>query len=208
MACRADANEVEELKDCFDTYCTWSSQLANVEKSSILFSKNTSREDKRKIKAIMGFKEMGAKLIYFGNSFVFRRNRYKEFSKIKDKIQNRLACWNSQLLSKAEKMVMIKAVAQTILTYSISTFEFLKKVCNDMDAILQNIWWGSNKKKKRNCIALKAWSELCKPKDKGGLFFRPFREMNLAFLAKLVWKVASREDNLWIKMLRTRYLKE
>lgn len=207
MACRADANEVEELKDCFDTYCTWSSQLANVEKSSILFSKNTSREDKRKIKAIMGFKEMGAKLIYFGNSFVFRRNRYKEFSKIKDKIQNRLACWNSQLLSKAEKMVMIKAVAQTILTYSISTFEFPKKVCNDMDAILQNIWWGSNKKKKGNCIALKAWSELCKPKDKGGLFFRPFREMNLAFLAKLVWKVASREDNLWIKMFRTRYLK-
>lgn len=84
---------------------------------------------------------------------------------------------DSQLFSKAGKIVMIKAVAQ-IPTYAMSIFEFLKRVCNDMDAILHKFWWRLNKKN-GNCMAYKAWLELCKSKDKGGLGFQPFRDMNL-----------------------------
>lgn len=195
LDCRANAKEVEVLKLYFDKYCTWSSQLPNVEKSSILFSKNTSREEKRKIRDIMGSKEMGERSIYLGNAFIFGRNRTKEFSKLKDRIQSRLSGWKRQLLSKAGKVVMIKAVAQTIPTYSMSTFEFPKRVCRDMDAILWNFWWNSNQEKEKG-MTLKAWTEICKPKDMEGLGFCTFREMNLALLAKLASKIAHGEDNL------------
>lgn len=59
LACRAYAKDGEVLKNCFDTYCNWSGKWVNVEKSSILFSKNIGREEIRKIKNIKGLKEMG-----------------------------------------------------------------------------------------------------------------------------------------------------
>ena len=50
--------------------------------------------------------------------------------------------------------------------------------------------------------------ELCKPKSLGGLGFRLFKDINGAFLAKLGWKIASGEKNLWTKLLIAKYLKE
>lgn len=54
---------------------------------------------------------------------------------------------------------------------------------------------------------LKAWKDICQPKELGSLGFRLAHEMNLALLARLDWKVASNEDSLWIRTLKARYLK-
>lgn len=41
----------------------------------------------------------------------------------------------------------------------------------------------------------------------GGLGIRRFVDINSALLAKLGWKIATREDSLYIRMLRARYLR-
>lgn len=56
-------------------------------------------------------------------------------------------------------------------------------------------------------MALKAWKDICQPKELGGLGFRLFHEMNLALLAKLAWKVAIDEDSLWTRVMKAKYLK-
>ncbi|KAH7537359.1 hypothetical protein FEM48_Zijuj03G0084200 [Ziziphus jujuba var. spinosa] len=68
IMCRAKPQEATVVDECFKKYCEWSSQQANVNKSSIIFSKNTSKRDKKTIKAVLGFKEMGSNSIYLGNS--------------------------------------------------------------------------------------------------------------------------------------------
>lgn len=60
-----------------ELYCKWSGQEANLDKSSIVLSKLTPREDKKEIMEITGIKEMGSSSIYLGNSFVMGRNRKK-----------------------------------------------------------------------------------------------------------------------------------
>lgn len=52
---RQDKKKAEEVKACFEKYSEWSGQEANITKSSILFSKNTTASAKREIKNIMGF---------------------------------------------------------------------------------------------------------------------------------------------------------
>ena len=55
-------------------------------------------------------------------------------------------------------------------------------------------------------MTLKAWKEICKPKDLGGLGFQRFIDFNTALLAKLGWKLASGEENLWTRILKAKYL--
>lgn len=56
-------------------------------------------------------------------------------------------------------------------------------------------------------MVLKAWTDICRPKNDGGLDFRRFYDMNLALLSKLDWKLAEGEDVLWANLLRTIYIK-
>lgn len=55
---------------------------------------------------------------------------------------------------------------------------------------------------------LKAWNELCRPWDVGGLDFQKFQDINLSILAKLAWKVALGEEKLWSVILKRKYLKK
>lgn len=56
-------------------------------------------------------------------------------------------------------------------------------------------------------MAMKAWKDLCKPKDIGGLGFQSFKDINMAFLSNLAWKMAWQEDSLQIWMLSSKYLR-
>lgn len=89
----------------------WSGQSANIEKSSILFSENTDRIVRKYINAMMGLKEMKNDTIYLGNSFIFGKKKANEFGRLKDRLQARLEGWQSQLLSRARRATLIKAVA-------------------------------------------------------------------------------------------------
>lgn len=203
--CRADPREASVVHECFNNYYNWSSQQANREKSNIFFSATTSQKDKKAIKEILGFKDMGSKVVYLGNSFIFGRSKIKEFLKLKDKIKIRLKWWNKQLLSKSGKATLIKSVVQAMLTYTRTTFNMPQWICEDLDAIVCRFWW-KTKQNTSGCLALKTWRQICKLQELGGLRFRKFEDMNLAMLAKLGWKLASGEDYLWTKIIKARYL--
>lgn len=40
-------------------------------------------------------------------------------------------------------------------------------------------------------MEMKAWKEVCRPKENGSLGFRRFHDMNHALLSKLSWKIAT-----------------
>lgn len=123
---------------------------------------------------------------------IFSRNKTKDFAKIKERVLARLESWNGHMLSKAEKMTLIKSVVQAIPTYSIATFKLPDGIYEQMDGAIRKFWWQANQKSQK-FMALKFWKNLCKPKKGGVLGFRRFSEMNLALIAKLAWKLATGE---------------
>ncbi|KAJ8769457.1 hypothetical protein K2173_002947 [Erythroxylum novogranatense] len=54
-------------------------------------------------------------------------------------------------------------------------------------------------------LALVAWDSCCQPLHHGGLGFRKLREHNKAFLCKLGFRVLSRKNDLWVRILREKY---
>ena len=51
-------------------------------------------------------------------------------------------------MSKANKEVLIKAVAQAIPTYNISCFKLPDALCDKLTSMIRNIWWGQKEEDK------------------------------------------------------------
>lgn len=80
---------------------------------------------------------MGNASLYLGNSLIMGRNWSREFLYLKEKIWKRLEGWNKQLLFKASKMTLIKAVIQSIPTYMTSTFSLPLGMCKALDILVK-----------------------------------------------------------------------
>ena len=86
-----------------------------------------------------------------------------------------------------------------------SSFFIPLSICNELDRIFKKFWWGFPSSKKRN-LSLKAWDSLCIPKLLGGLGLRKMREVNLALITKLGWKLLTNSDSLWVSQMHCKYL--
>ena len=50
-----------------------------------------------------------------------------------------------------------------------------------------------------------SWSDVCSPKDEGGLGLRSLREVNKVSCLKLIWRILSTQSALWVQWIH-RYL--
>ena len=107
------------------------------------------------------------------------------------------------MLSMAGKEVLIKAVAQSIPTYSMGVFRLPKKLCEELDVMCARFWWGQVGSERK--IHWKSWSKLTEPKSLGGLGFRDLSSFNLAMLAKQGWRLIQERDSLLNHCFKARY---
>ena len=117
-------------------------QKINTDKSSIFFSPNTSQELKDEIINILGSMHDSNHMKYLGLPSIIGRSKKLVFADIKEKVGKKLAGWKGKLLSTEDKEVLIKAVAQAILTYTMSCFQLPKSLCEDLEKLMRSFWWG------------------------------------------------------------------
>ncbi|CAN1778662.1 Putative ribonuclease H protein At1g65750 [Linum perenne] len=77
-------------------------------------------------------------------------------------------------------------------------------LCDKIDRKIRNFIWGSSEGNRR--IHNVNWETACRPKNLGGLGLRNARDLNKAFLMKLVWSLVSCPEELWAKVLITKYM--
>jgi hypothetical protein len=96
-------------------------------------------------------------------------------------------------------------VAAAIPSYAMSSFLLPSTICNKLDQTFKNFRWGFPPSKTRN-LTLKSWDSLYLPKAFGGLGFRKMKEVNLALISKLGWKLHNKSDSMWVSQMRGKYL--
>ena len=81
---------------------------------------------------------MGKFESYVGLPNLIGLAKYHTFSYLKDRIWKKLQGWKGMLLSRARKEILIKIVAQSIPTYTMSVFQLPLKLCDELDTFVPN----------------------------------------------------------------------
>ena len=81
----------------------------------------------------------------------------------------KLSGWEEKMLSLGGKEILIKAVAQVIPTYTMSCFFLPKGLCEDLERMTRNFWWGQKGEKAK--MAWVGWKRMCTSKFEGGTGF-------------------------------------
>ncbi|KAF5475420.1 hypothetical protein F2P56_007226, partial [Juglans regia] len=203
--CKANALEWGRLFGLLKVYEDASGQRLNIEKTSIIFSKNTLRVTQSYILEIAGMKSALPYENYLGLPPVVGRAKHKAFQGILDKVRMKISSYAVKLLSQAGREIFIKAVVQALPTYTMSVFKLPNSLLKAINSVLQNYWWGQQQK--RNKIHWVSWSKLGKAKDAGGMGFRDLEYFNKAMLAKQCWRLTQNPHSLAAKVLKAKYFK-
>jgi len=92
---KATSSEASTIKDFLDSYCKWSGQAINIDKSSILFSKNTTTSPINSIKSILPLKLLQQKLNIWDFHFSLgnQKKKKKEFQDILTRMLEKIEGW-------------------------------------------------------------------------------------------------------------------
>ena len=142
LFCQTKQEEVQVISEVLELYAMASSQCINLEKSSVFFSSNTTGAQRDWITNALGMKEVEKFESYLGLPTLIGMSKYQAFSFPKERVWKKIQGWKGKLLSKAEKEVLIKAVAQSIPTYMMGVFQLPMKLCNQLNMICARFWWG------------------------------------------------------------------
>ena len=173
------------------------------EKTSLYFSKNTSREIKEYMKEKFGARVVQHHEKYLGLPPLVERGKRKAFNRIKDQEGRKIAGLKGKLLSHAGREVLIKAIAQATPTYTMSCFKLPNTLCKELNSLMGNFWWGQKDKERK--MAWISWERLCTPKAERGMGFRDLKAFNLALLAKQWWRMQQNPNCLVHRMLKAKY---
>ena len=75
---------------------------------------------------------------YLGLSSLVRRSKKKVFGFLKDRASKQIQGWQVKPISRAEKTVLIRNVAQSILSYIMPYFFLPKSLCQEMERMFNN----------------------------------------------------------------------
>ena len=203
LFCQATPREGEVVAEILQT-CEWAlGQSINLEKSSVFFSNNTTDTQKQQMLQILGVKEVVKFESYLGLPTLIGRDKYSTFAYLKDRVWKKLQGWKGMLLSRASKEILIKAVAQSIPTYTMSVFLLPLKLCDELNSLCAKFWWGQVGNERN--IYWKSWDKLSTSKKEGGMGFRDLWAFNLAMLAKQGWRMIQGNESLLHKCFKARY---
>ncbi|KAL0462465.1 UNVERIFIED_CONTAM: putative mitochondrial protein [Sesamum latifolium] len=112
--CRTDEGDAQSVRRCLSNFGEWSSQLTNNNKSMVHFSGNVANRQKEAILDILQMPKCNHRSKHLGLPFYKPKSRTRAFNKLVEKMEGKLSIWKAKNLSRAEKIVLIKNVAQSI----------------------------------------------------------------------------------------------
>jgi hypothetical protein len=76
-------------------------------------------------------------------------------------------------------------------------------LCDELDKTNRGFVWGDTDTSRK--IHTIPWNVISSPLQCGGLGVQQTRSMNQAFLMKVGWKLTTKKDALWVKVIRSKY---
>ncbi|RZB60409.1 Dual specificity protein kinase YAK1-like [Glycine soja] len=120
-----------------------------------------------------------------------------------NKYEVKLAKWKQRCLSMGGRITLINSVLTALPIYLLSFFRIPKKVVHKVVSIQRNFLWGGGSEAAK--IPWVNWDIVCLPKNKGGLGIKDMSKFNEALIGKWGWDLANNQNQLWARVLMSKY---
>ncbi|KAK2642412.1 hypothetical protein Ddye_024175 [Dipteronia dyeriana] len=189
---RANDRNCLDVLRILETYSRASSHVVNYNKYVMCFSASMPARKWGRLASIMGVNRVECHVKYMGLPCFSCRNKRTIFTDIVDRI------WGKA----GGKEIIIKAVVQSIPTYSMSLFKLPENLIDEIIGFVPVFGGGDEKRRK---MYWSAWLRLCKTKVEGGLGFKDLYVFNRALLTKQCWRIIKNPKSLASRILKDCY---
>ncbi|KAL0307005.1 UNVERIFIED_CONTAM: hypothetical protein Sradi_6117800 [Sesamum radiatum] len=122
LFCQATIEAMECVKEVLFRFERASGLKINMQKSAIVFNKNTDPQVRGILAGRIGVEVVNKHEKYLGLPTVGGRSKREMFVSLKNRAWSKMQGWGAKRLSQAGRMVLIKVVAQAIPTYIMGCF--------------------------------------------------------------------------------------
>ena len=140
------------MKTILDTFNLWSGQQVNRNKSTLVFSPNTSHDLRMQLSSSLGVNFSSRLGKYLGSHVDPGRNKQIVYEQVLSAIQRRTATWKTQLLSQASRLQLIKSVLSSANIYLLTCILLPDHICHQIDARMVN-FSGVNRGSQKRCTS-------------------------------------------------------
>ncbi|XP_019191686.1 PREDICTED: uncharacterized protein LOC109186207 [Ipomoea nil] len=140
---KATVEEAMVVKNCLLEYERMSGQAVNFSKSCIIFSRNVGVQNGNAVAATFGMHRSDSSGKYLGLPLGIGRNKKEVFRYIETKLQQRFRGWNNKILSRAGKEVLLKSIARSFPTYTMSMYYLPITFCESLERLMNRFWWNA-----------------------------------------------------------------
>jgi hypothetical protein len=124
-------------------------QLINNSKFSAMFSPGCTVHAQEEIRSTLGLNRPDFEANYLGLPTPEGRMNRCKLQNLQVHLTKRFMEWGDGFPSQAAKEVLIKAVAQAIPTYIMAVFKLPMALCDDLNQMIRNYWWGTKEGKRK-----------------------------------------------------------
>eukprot|EP00253_Pinus_taeda_P033170 PITA_33170 len=163
------------FRDILSSFSDASDALINRVKSQIFFF-NTPVSTQRSIARILGFTIASLPSKYLGAPMIASALKHSSWRDLLEKLEAKLFLWTHGSLNMASRVVLIKAILQSMPLYLFSLLAVPKWVVKAIRNLQRNFLWGSSGHNKK--WALVKWEKVCLPKKSGGIGIRDPQHSN------------------------------
>ena len=136
LFCKSTKEEAVQIRELLHYYELALGHLINYAKSSIFFSTNTQYVGRQEVCSTLNILEAGESSLYLGLPNLMGRNKSIFLGYLKDKIRKRILQWEGRFLSKPDKDILIKTIAQLLPSYAMNVFLIPLNICQDMERLM------------------------------------------------------------------------
>ncbi|KAG7595360.1 Reverse transcriptase domain [Arabidopsis thaliana x Arabidopsis arenosa] len=198
-------HSVEGIIGVFDEFAKHSGLKISLEKST-LYLAGMSSSSTQQLSEKYPFDIGRLPVRYLGLPLVTKRFATADYAPLIEQIRQRINSWSARSLSFAGRLNLISSVLWSICNFWLAAFRLPKECIEGIGKLCSSfLWSGTDLQPHKAKIS---WEKVSTPKHEGGLGLRSLKEANNVSCLKLIWRIVSQGNSLWVKWIQTNLLKK
>ena len=196
---------IEGIVEVFNTFARCSGLKISMEKSTVYLA-GLARSSSQEIVEKFPFEVGNLPVRYLGLPLLTKKLTSTDYLPLLEHIKKKIGSWSSRFLSYAGRLNLIRSVLWSICNFWMGAYRLPRDCIRDIEKVCSAFLWSGGELKANK--AKITWAYICTPKIEGGLGLKSLKEANHVSCLKLIWRLVSHADSLWVRWSETYLLKQ